>query len=216
MNRILPYLIISLILLGLLNDAFSQKDDFKLWLGAEASKEIFKNTELSGRIQNRFGNNLQSTEKIFGELGLGYKVTDFYSTGLKYRVSDFDYIAPISHRIDFDNSFEYERFNDKIDVRIRLQHRFLANSSLGKNRARIRFGFTHKFSKKFKVYAKAEYFYTSFYRYQNWDQQRYTAGTMLRVYKAHFVDLFYRFQNEFNVENPHREYILGIGYVLKL
>jgi hypothetical protein len=195
--------------------ALGQVHDMQLWTSAEVRKEFFNRLKISPSLQSRFNNNMSNLSSLMTDFGAEYKVTDYYASGLVYRMSDIGE-RPLSQRICFDNSFTYKRFNDRFELRLRLQRRFANITSSELDRMRLRVGYTHIFSKKFRTYIKAEYFYAASIYRRNWDRQRYSAGVITRIYKVHFLELFYRYQAEFNRENPEREYIFGVGYILDL
>ncbi len=203
-------LLISLNVIG-------QQNDFQIWTGAGISKELNKKFSIAGQLQARFDNNSSALGNHFLELSTKYEVADWYRPSINYRLSQWDEGFGVNQRFDFDQTFRIEAKDERFYARIRLQREFF-RGSLDEDNIRFRFRYAHKFNKKFKMYGDAEYFYSWEYEegFRNWSRQRYTGGLEFEIGKKSEVDVFYRSQFDLNQANPDREYILGIGYKIKL
>jgi hypothetical protein len=186
--------------------------DFAMWYSARASTDLKKDFDLGVRFDVRMRDNATSVYRYFGNLSLGYSPLKYWKATLHYRYSDW--AITTTHRIDLDNTFQYEIEKESFDARLRLQREFGLGQQL-QDRLRIRLRYQHVWSKRFRVFGSAEYFYTKQYNFNNWNQQRYTVGTRFRVALGHFITLFVRYEDRFNVESPRRRYIGGITYEFK-
>jgi hypothetical protein len=193
----------------------AQTHDFQSWNGVSVSKELGKKWKLGGELETRLRNNASTLDNYFTEFTAGYKVADFYTPSVTHRFSDF-FLLPGGHRLAIDQNFSFERFNDEVEARLRFQYRYGIGDVDPRTVYRLRLGYTHKFSKIYRVYARAEYFYDARTNKMYFNRQRYAAGMRIRVFKIHFVDFKYMFQNEFNGANPEYEYILGASWIIKL
>ena len=75
--KISTYISVSIVCLCGASHLYGQNNDFKLWLGAEASKEVIKNLDVGGRIQSRLGQNASFSEKYLAEIGFQYAVKKY-------------------------------------------------------------------------------------------------------------------------------------------
>jgi len=203
-------IIISLISIPIL--ANSQSKDFRLWVGANATKTFDKKYIVNVGTQARFDQNATNLYRYLIQTRLQYKPTKYYKVGLNYRFSDWGITN--TNRIDLDNFLRHSVDKETMELRVRLQREFGLNTTL-EDRIRFRFAYTHKFSKRLNVYGKAEYFYSSRFNLQTWDMQRYTAGTRFRVALGHFFNVFYRYEFEQNVEAPEHRFVFGTMYNFK-
>lgn len=194
---------------GLTTLSTAQNQYMRYWLGAGVSKKVNKKINVEGLVQTRYNQSSNTIYRNFLQAGATYKVLDFYKTGLKYRYSFTPYES--SHRIMFDNFAIHKINKEQFDIRLRLQREIFKNH-LTEDRVRVRFRYKHKFDKRLSVYAAAEYFYTSTFKYSNINLQRYTVGSKIRLQLKHFVTVFYRFESKFNVENPNQRFVLGANY----
>lgn len=198
---------ISLFLLPFV--AISQNQDFRLWLGANASKTFNKKYTVIGGAQARLNQNATQVYRYLFQGKFQYKVSKMYKVGLNYRFSDWNITN--TSRIDLDNFFRYEWNKENFQIRLRFQREFGLQTTL-ENRIRVRFRYQHEFSKRLLVYGKTEYFYSNRYNLSAFDLQRYTVGTKFRVALGHFFDVFYRYEFQTNVEAPDQRFVTGIIY----
>lgn len=193
----------------------AQQKDFHLWTGAAISKEFNKKFTLGAELQTRLNQNASTINTTFGEFGAKYAVADWYRIGTSYRIGSKGF--GLNHRIDLDNTFRVKLNDERFYFRIKAQRDFYRNA-IDDDNLRFRLKYLHKFSKKFRGYAAAEYFYGWEYAdgFRNWRRQRYTGGVEYRFKKKNSIDLFYRYQGDINKARPDQDYIIGIGYKLEL
>ena len=210
--RLFRYIVLLVVFFGH-TPVRAQNQDFGIWTAFQVSKKWDKKFSSFGEVQGRFTQNATSLKNAFIEGGLSYKFNKWYELGGSYRYSNngqFD-----ANRFDIDNTFKH-KFDKKNSVGIRLKYTksFVTHRVRG-DRFRIRFKYRYKVNKKFVPYVKAQYFYTRVYDFSNWNFQRYSLGTELRIAKKNFVNVFFTYQFEYNVANPTTEYIFGLKYKLK-
>jgi len=163
--------------------------------------------------QARFNQNATSMYRYLLQGKFQYKASKMYKVGVNYRFSDWN-VTNI-HRIDIDNFLSHSINKEGFQVRLRIQREFGFNTRL-EDRFRVRLRYQHKFSKRFLVYGKAEYFYSKRYNLSAFDLQRYTVGTKFRVALGHFFDVFYRYEFQTNREAPDKRFVFGVMYNLNL
>ena len=176
LNKAINILIISC-LIWLPVALKSQQKDFQIWTSAAVSKEYNKKFTLGAELQSRFENNVSQLNNYFTELSGKYEITKWYRPGINYRLSRWGDGLGAEQRVDLDNTFRIKMDNNRIDFRARAQREF-DRGELSEDNLRFKFQFQHKFSKKLKSYAAAEYWYTWEYAegFRNWSRQRYTGG----------------------------------------
>jgi hypothetical protein len=189
----------------------SQNQDFAVWTGLKVSKKITKEFGAFAEVQSRFNQNASSLRSVYFQTGANYKFAKWYSLGVKYRLTN--YVEVVSNRFDIDNIFKHKINDNSFEVRLKYQKSFVTNEIKG-DRFRVRFKYSFKVNKKFKPYLKAQYFYTKVYDFNNWNQQRYSIGAVVRIAKKNYIDVFYNYEFEYNVANPTTQYVLGLKYKL--
>lgn len=195
--------------LGFVSFSFAQNQIMRYWLGAGVNKSINKKLDIGVSAQSRYNQSTGSIYRNYIQGEAAYELLDNYKTGLSYRYSFTPYES--SHRIMFDNKVSHKINKEHFDVRLRFQREYFLNFLI-EDRIRVRLGYKHKFDKRLSVYGTAEYFYTNTNRYSNFNLQRYTVGSKIRLTLKHFVTVFYRFESQFNVERPNQRVVLGANY----
>ncbi len=192
---------------------FAQNQDFGTWVAFKVSKRWDKKFTAFGEVQTRFDQNVTSLQNSFIQGGVSLRFTKWYELGGVYRYSnngEFD-----ANRFDIDNKFKYKiNKHNSLSMRLKYTKSFVTHKLKG-DRFRIRFKYAYKVNKKVIPYAKIQYFYTKTHDFSNWQLQRYSIGSELRVAKKNFIDVFFTYQFEFNMANPLTEYIFGVKYKLK-
>lgn len=196
-----------------IHGTYAQNQDFGIWAGVKVSKKWNKKWSAFGEVQTRLFQNATSIRSAYFQGGVNYKFAKWYKLGVVYRYTDFGEIE--TNRFDIDNEFRHKVKKNIFEIRLKYQKTIVTNDLKG-NRYRVRFKYSYKINKKLKPYVKAQYFYTQAYDFNGWHQQRYTLGTLIRIRKRNFIDLFYNYDFEFNVRRPEERFIVGIKYKLEL
>ena len=192
--------------------AVGQNQDFGIWTGVKVSKSFAKKVKTFGEFQARFDQNSTQLKSTYLQAGVGYKFTKWYQLGLVYRFSSFSEFNV--NRFDINNDFEYKNGDNSLQLRLKFQKSLVTHKIKG-DRFRIRLKYSYKVNKKFKPYAKMQFFYTHLYDYKGWNQQRYGLGALIRIKKKNYIDVFYNYEFEFNVAHPQKQYVVGLKYKLK-
>tara|TARA_R110002050_G_scaffold109799_1_gene221424 strand:+ start:161286 stop:161921 length:636 start_codon:yes stop_codon:yes gene_type:complete len=206
-------ILILIVFLFMAMNGFAQNQDFGIWTGVKVSKQIGKKFKTFGEVQGRFYQNATTWQSAFFQTGGSYKFAKWYKLGITYRYTNYG--EGNANRFDIDNVFKYKIEKNTFEIRLKYQKSFVTNKIKG-NRFRIRFKYEYKVNKKFIPYIKAQYFYSQTYNFNNWNQQRYTLGAVIKVAKKNYIDLFYNYEFEYNVNRPQAQYTLGLKYKLEI
>lgn len=196
---------------GITNYSLGQYQDFGFWTGAKVIKEVNKKASFFGEVQARLMQNATQWDNLFFQVGGAYAFAKWYELGVSYRYADFGEFDV--NRFDIDNNFKYKVDKHRFGFRVKFQ-KSLINPQLSGNRFRLRFKYAYRVNKKFRPYIKAQYFYTNVYKFNNWNEHRYSLGALVRVAKKNFLDVFYQYSGQFNMANPGSFYVLGLKYKL--
>lgn len=209
--RFKPTILLVFFVLAFSCISWGQYQDFGIWTGVKVEKELSKKGSVFGEVQGRVMQNATQLANLFLQVGGAYSFADWYELSASYRYANFSEFDV--NRIDVYNTFKFKVNDNSFALRLQYQQSFVTRKIQG-NRLRVRFKYSFKVNKKFKPYLKAQYFYTNFYDYKNWNRQRYSIGAVVRVAKKNYVNIFYQYENEFNVANPASEFVFGVKYKL--
>lgn len=207
----------SILLAVWLFPAFAQQQDFRLWTSLSQEVNLGKNVELQLGQQARFNNNVVQLERHFYDVGLNFKLGDVYRLSPGYRFTDG--LEEIGHRIQIDQSLNHNLPNKWwLKQRLRLQWNLDQPIYVTDYRIRYQFKLVKKFRKDFYLYTEPELFYRHRFNFQDFYQYRLEGGMKLEMGKGDWaaLDLFYIFEEEFNIEAPLRSHILGFGLSFNL
>ena len=213
-----------LLLAGLAGMA--QSSDFELWVGVAIEKKLSKEFSVEFEEQLRLDENASSVSIVFSQLGISYRVNKHFSIGASYR-----YLQRRNKDLSFDSKNRYQvdlnarkKLNKKftLKARTRIQHAFLylANTEL-KEPSRSVLIWRNKGAFDFKP-KKGYTFGTSVETYHvlndiegiYFEKLRLTQSFEYRINKKMDIEVFYRFEKEFNVRNRQKASILGVFYKL--
>ena len=208
--KFIRFIVFLILLHGL--EVKAQNHDFGVWTGIKVSKSINKKVKTFGEFQARFNQNSTALRSTYLQAGVGYKFAKWYQLGVVYRYSNFNDFSV--NRFDINNDFDYKTGKNNLGLRLKYQKSIVTHKIKG-DRFRVRLKYSYRINKKIKPYAKMQFFYTHLFDFKGWDQQRYTLGTLVRLKKKNYIDVFFNYEFEYNVANPQKNYVLGLKYKLK-
>ncbi len=227
MNRhSLFFLLLFLIPLSFLQKVVGQQNDFQFWPSVELNLEVIKDLKIQVKEEARFRENCTQISRQINEIGLSYKINKFFKAALFYRM-EADWKNPDDYvwRNGFfaDATFRYEPGRFTLGYRLRLHS---SKIELNEKQAQWFDGIRsrHKITAEYNIkgiplspYAEGELFSgmagshgSSLWAYRAWAGFKYTLN------KTHEFDLKYGIDQELNVPDPLRAYIVALGYTLNL
>jgi len=163
--------------------------------------------------------NVTSVRNFFSEVGLGYRMNDMIKISGYYRYINRSMangsFLPTS-RFHVDLRLRYKAKPVILSYRTRFQTQRKTNNREDESEifSRNRIAIQLDLDKRFSPYVSTELYYD--FKQGELYKVRYTAGVELDLKKRRELDLFYRLQREFNMNNPTYAYVVGIGYSYRL
>lgn len=200
----------------------AQQSDFQVWPSLQVAVEVLKGLKLELEEEVRFHENSSLIERQINNMGISYRINKFIKTTLTYRVeADWRNADTYSWRqgLYADFTFRYEPGRFLLDYRIRFQS---AKVDLNEKEEQFFNGLKnrHKAGIEYDIkniplapFAEGEIFLNSGgNRYSGITGFRTWLGIKYNLNKRHEITLKYGIDQELNVSDPLRAYIVAIGY----
>lgn len=216
-------LILLLLYALFLGNSTAQMNDAGLWTNVSLEKKLVSSFAVNLNQEFRFNENFSELGIFFSDLGIAYKVRKGLSVGANYRFTEkrrLDDSYSTRHRYYFDVSYKQKITLFSFSFRTRFQSQYADfNSSLdGKIPvfySRNKLGIKYNQGGKYKPYFTSELFYQLSNPDGNEiDNVRFALGIDYELSKISSLELFYLIQQEYNVRNPVRDYVIGMGYAV--
>lgn len=201
--------------------AFSQSNDMQLWTNISLEKKLTKTFSLNFTEEVRFNENISEVGQFFSDLGGTYKISKAWRVSANYRFTNkrqVDNSYSKRHRYYLDLSFKkkFDLIVFSFRTRFQSQYADIYSSNDGtfpSYYSRNKLSLKLDLNKKYLPYLNAEMFYQLNNPDGNKvDNMRYSVGLEYEFNKRMGVDLFYMIQQEYNVKNPERDFVVGVGY----
>jgi hypothetical protein len=189
---------------------FAQEADFQSWSKAEVQYKLHKKLSSSLSQGYRLRENASLPDKGFTTLSLVYKLDKNLKVGLGYRLNEnFD----LDQKVSFQNRFFTDVYLRKKSKRWLFKNRLRYQNQNQKHTIRNKLGASYNLRKtSLEPFAAAEVFYSL----NLISKLRYTLGASYPISKKLSLDLFYRIQDEINIDKPTDLYILGTALKFKI
>lgn len=211
-----------LMLFSCVNVANAQYNDAQLWSWLRVEKKIAK--KLTGVLEQqvRLSQNISFPKNIFTEAGATYRFNKRIRYTVYYRFMNrgqTDGGSIIGNRFAGDLRLRYKKKPFVFSYRNRIQREYRMDGSTEAsaklayrqiNYVRNKLNLAMDLDKKFTPYASFEIYYHL--NNSEFNKNRYTLGVNFNLKNRNELDLFYRLQDEYNVNNPVRAFIIGIGF----
>lgn len=187
---------------------FSQENDFQTWTSISASKKIIKKTNLTIKQGVRFRENSSLYSKLFTDLRIKRKYNKHFSFAIGYRFSnDWDRQLELSQKNRFYAGIYYKdkykkRFLFDVRARLQTQGNIVGYASTFRHKSALAYNIRKT---KLEPSVALEYFLP--FESMLIDKLRYTIGLSHPITKNLDVELAYRIQQEFYVNNPQTLFI---------
>lgn len=215
--------IIYITVLGLLFAGWvhAQNNDMQLWTNLSIEKKLTKTFSLNFSEEVRFYDNISEVGQFFSDVGGTYKISKSWRLSVNYRFTNKrqlndSYSKRHRYYIDLSCRKKMEKIVVLFRTRFQSQYTDVFCSLTGKipeyysrNKLTLKFDL----DKKYTPYLSAELFYQLNNPEGNdIDNMRYSVGLEYQFNKRTGLDFFYMIQQEYNVNNPKRDFVAGIGY----
>jgi hypothetical protein len=200
----------------------AQQSDFQVWPSLQVAVEVLNNLKLQVEEEVRFHENSSLIEKQVNNLGISYRINKYVKTTLTYRFeADWKNADTYSWRqgLYADFTFRYEPGRFLLDYRIRFQS---SKIDINDKEEKIFNGLRnrHKVGVEYDIkniplapFAEGEIFLNSGgNRYSGITAYRTWFGIKYNINKQQEVSLKYGIDQEMNVTDPLRAFIVAIGY----
>jgi hypothetical protein len=201
--------------------AFGQWNDAQLWTSVSLEKKIVKQLSVSLSEELRFSDNITELGTIFTDIGLTWKFHKNWRLSGNYRFTNkirLDNSYSKRHRYYFDLSYRKKFYQFSVIARTRFQSQYAdVNSSetghLSDYYSRNKLTLKYNITRKIAPYLSAEAFIPiNNPKIKGIDNMRYSLGLEWEFVKNSTFDIFYLIQQEYQVKNPERDFVTGIGY----
>ena len=188
----------------------AQEQDFQQWSKIGLSYDFNKDISVSFDQAFRFRENASLADVTYSNLSLKYDLIKKWSVAIGYRyVTDFDLSqnTSISHRIytDINYSKKYKRWR----IKNRFRYQYQEENFALRDKIFLKYNIRRTPLEPFTTFEL-------FYKDSEFKKWRYTLGLSHPFLKEFDIDVFYRLQKSFNINNPIQLHILGLGIEYKL
>jgi len=220
-QRRLFYLFILLMIASM--PVAGQYQDLQLWSSVGIRTNITPKLRIGIEEEARFFENISLLDKLNSDLTVDYELFDGVRVGLLYRLivnreKDGDY--ELKHRFSASLAAEKQKGPWKLGVNLKFQKtydEFFHSDDwyLPKNYLRVEGEISRPLNmNRAEPYATLEWWYYLPQGQQAFfDQYRLTLGVKHKLAKDHRINVYYRIQQEIQVEDPLFAHVLGIGYL---
>ena len=213
------YLILAILFFSIQSLTAQKNSDLESWSSIGIQKELFnKSLTLSLSEELRLNNNSTALDFYFTELGLDYQFLSYWNIALGYRIireNESDQPNSKHSRWQTDLSFKHKINRFKLSYRLRYQQKYSSSENynpITKIRFRVKTAYNIK-NWKWDPYITTELFHVKeTIALENYvpsiDQNdisingfqkiRFTLGTSKKFKNIGKLNLFYRFENEFD------------------
>jgi len=195
--------------------AAGQTNDAELWSGVSIKKKITKDITGSLEQQVRLDQNISSPKNIFTEARVSYRFNKIFKYSVSYRFINRNQVEDgyvTGNRFTGDLRVRYKMKPLVFTYRNRMQREYrmeeLGVRQINYNRNKLALALD--LDKKFSPYISFEIYYHL--NKEEFNKNRYTVGVDFDLKNRNELSVFYRLQQDYNVNNPVNAYIIGIGF----
>lgn len=201
----------------------AQYQDFQMWSSVGVRTDITPRLRIGIEEEARFFENIRLLDKLNSDLTIDYELFGGVRVGLLYRLitnreKDGDYV--LKHRFSASLATEKQTGPWKLGATLKFQKTYdeFYHSDdwyLPKNYFRIEGEVSRPLNRnRTEPYATLEWWYYLPQAQQAFfDQYRLTLGVKHKLAKDHRINVYYRIQQEIQVEDPLFAHIVGVGYL---
>ena len=189
-------------------------DDIESWssISLETKTPYFSKIKIEQSL--RLENEAQDFKQTFTEISFYYKVNDYMTFNIPYRYAIFE--DKIKNRISFGSALKYKKKNLTIRYRTKLENSKELNKKVEKT-YRNKISLQFKLNKTYRTFISYEAFNIYDEILQEKDEDRYSVGTVVQVFKKSVLKVYYAYKRE-GLSKKHAEYfgVLGLDYSVEI
>ncbi len=208
----------------------AQVNDAQLWENVSVNKKITHLWDFHFNHEGRISDNITHFNYAYGDFGLSYKLTKWFKLSGDYVLlwKKGTSRESIKHQWYFDYAIKLKLKPFEFEWRNMLQQEVqnVYSSSVGKVITNyLRNKFTIKYHpEKYPWYRFAPYLAVEAYYHldnndkygRQFDRIRYFAGVFYIFNKKTEMELYYLYEDNFNTNNPAKNFVYGIGFSREL
>ena len=188
----------------------AQEQDFQQWSKIGVSYDFNNDVSFSFDQAFRFRENASLADVTFSNLSLKYDLVKKWSLAIGYRyITDFDLSqnTSTSYRIytDINYSKKYKRWR----IKNRFRYQYQEENFTLRDKIFLKYNIRRTPLEPFTAFEL-------FFKDSEFKKWRYTLGVSHPFLKEFDIDVFYRLQKSFNINNPKQLHILGLGIEYKI
>ena len=188
----------------------AQEQDFQQWSKIGVSYDLNKDISVSFDQAFRFRENASLADVTFSNLSLKYDLIKKWSVAIGYRyITDFDLSqnTSTSYRIytDINYSKKYKRWR----IKNRFRYQYQEENFTLRDKIFLKYNIRRTPLEPFTTFEL-------FFKDSEFKKWRYTLGLSHPFLKEFDIDVFYRLQKSFNINNPKQLHILGLVIEYKI
>lgn len=201
----------------------AQVSDAGLWTDVCIEKKVTYALAIKLTQEFRFNENISELGTVLSDIGINYRISKKISIGGNYRLTEkrrLDNSYSTRHRYYFDIAYKQKTKIASLSFRTRFQSQYADFNSKTDGRtptyySRNKLSVKYNSGRKYEPYLASELYYQLNNPDGNKiDNVRYEFGVDYELNKLNNIELFYLIQQEYNVKNPGRDYIMGLGYTI--
>jgi len=193
----------------------AQTNDAQLWSWVGVHKKITKDLIGTLEQQVRLDHNISFPKNIFTELRMAYRFNKYVKYTISYRFMNRGQVEGgfvTGNRFTGDLRMRYKKKPFILSYRNRMQREYrMEEEGIRQiNYNRNKMGLALDLDKKFSPFASFEIYYHL--NNAEFNKNRYTLGVEFDLKKRNELDVFYRIQQDYNVNDRETSYVIGIGF----
>jgi len=202
----------------------AQESAFGNWTSIAVEKDISDHWNIELETGNRLKDNLNQRDKTYVDAGLNWSLS-FFKAGASYQLANEQKETKISysHRISALTQLKktVNRFDMSYRAKLQFDYKDVQSSPTGhipstylRNRFKTAYDVKGIPLDPFMSY---EFFWRqNSYTDTQIEKERFTMGVDYRFNKHHSVELSYILNQQKNVSNPQKAYVVSINYNIKI
>jgi len=193
----------------------AQTKDAQLWSCVSVNKKVTKDLVGTLEQQVRLDHNMTFPKNIFTEMRMGYRLNKHIKYTISYRFMNRGQAEGgfvMGNRFTGDLRLRYKNKPFILVYRNRMQREYRMEEEGVQqiNYTRNKVALALDLDKKFLPYASFEIYYHL--NDAEFNKNRYTMGVEFDLRNRNELDVFYRIQQDYNVNDRETGYVIGIGF----
>ena len=183
----------------------AQEQDFQQWTKIGLSYDLNKDLSVSVDQGMRFRENASLSDMTFSNLSLKYDFIKKWSVAIGYRyITDFDLSQNTSTSYRINTDINYRKKKKRWLIKNRLRYQFQEENFTLRDKVTLSYNIRKTPLEPFTVFEL-------FFKDSEFKKWRYALGVSYPFLKEFDIDIYYRLQKSFNINNPIQLHILGLA-----